>query len=75
MTERQIIQKAPYCDGSHKETSITPVAWTAEKPANPISAVLVKAQSKQATSLGCVSQLSRQNEGPNIEVSAKPVCR
>ncbi|WGJ15909.1 CDGSH iron-sulfur domain-containing protein [Methylocapsa sp. D3K7] len=23
--------KQPFCDGSHKDTGITPVAWTAEK--------------------------------------------
>jgi len=24
-------QKQPFCDGSHKETGITPLAWSAEK--------------------------------------------
>lgn len=24
-------QKQPFCDGSHKDTGITPVAWKAEK--------------------------------------------
>ncbi len=24
-------KKQPFCDGSHKETGITPVAWIAEK--------------------------------------------
>jgi CDGSH iron-sulfur domain-containing protein 3 len=30
-------KKQPFCDGSHKDTGITPVAWTAEKT-HPISA-------------------------------------